>query len=211
MAKIEPFEKFLPEYERWFEENRGFYLSELNLFKELIGEIPPSAVEIGVGSGRFAAPLGINYGVDPSPRMLKKALERGLKVARGVAEYLPLKSEHFEFALMVTTVCFVDDVFKSFREAARILKNGGLFAVGFVDRNSFLGRFYEAKKERSKFYKPATFYSTEEILRFGEKSGFQTVKIMQTIFDKTDQIYSVEEGFGRGAFVGVLFRKPKNP
>jgi len=208
MAKIEPFEKFLPEYERWFEENRGFYLSELNLFKELIGEIPPSAVEIGVGSGRFAAPLGINYGVDPSPRMLKKALERGLKVVRGVAEYLPLKSEHFEFALMVTTICFVDDPVKTFEEVERILKRHGLFAVGFVDKESFLGRIYEQKKEKSKFYKPALFFSTQEVINLGYQAGLKPLKILQTIFSPEGKIiHPVKEGYGKGAFVGILFKK----
>jgi len=208
MAKIEPFEKFLPEYERWFEENRGFYLSELNLFKKLIGEIPPLAVEIGVGSGRFAAPLGINYGVDPSPRMLKKALERDIKVVRGVAEYLPLKSERFEFALMVTTICFVDDPVKTFEEVKRILKKHSLFAVGFVDRESFLGRIYEQKKEKSKFYKPALFFSTQEVIKLGYRVGLKPLKILQTIFSpESEKIHSVKSGYGEGAFVGILFKK----
>ncbi len=165
-------------------------------------------MEIGVGSGRFAAPLKIPYGVDPSPKMLKKAIEKGLKVTRGVAENLPLKSNRFDLSLMVTTICFVDNPLKSFAEAARILKSKGVFTVGFVDKNSPLGKLYQAKKQNSKFYRPATFFSTEEILQLGRQAGFEVERVLQTIFDTEDKSYPVKEGYGEGSFVGILFKKP---
>ena len=207
MAKIEPFELFTADYEAWFERHKGFYRSELNLMKSLIGKVPPSAVEVGVGSGRFAVPLGIPYGVDPSPSMLKIAKSRGIEVVRGIAEALPLRSGFFDLVLMVTTICFVDDPLKTLREAARILKRDGKLALGFVDRESFLGKLYEAKKERSKFYKPAVFFSTEELLSLGKEVGFKTERVLQTIFSTEDGFYPVKEGHGEGAFVGILLSK----
>jgi SAM-dependent methyltransferase len=207
MAKIEPFERHTEDYELWFENHPGFYRSELNLLGELLGKVPRRSVEIGVGSGRFAAPLGVPFGIDPSPKMSFLAKKRGIKVVLGVAEKLPLKGETFDLALMVTTICFVDDPLKTFREAARILKRDGKFAVAFVDRESFLGRLYERKKERSKFYKPARFFSTNELLRLGRAAGFETERVLQTIFDLPDRFYETKEGYGGGAFVGILFRK----
>ena len=48
-------------------------------------------MEIGVGSGRFAQPLGVKIGIDPSRNMLKFAKERGIQVIRGGGENLPFK------------------------------------------------------------------------------------------------------------------------
>ena len=75
------------------------------------------------------------------------------------------QNNQFDFALMVTTVCFLDDVLTAFREAFRILKPRGSLLVGFVDKKSQLGKIYEAKKVNHPFYRFATFYSTEEIIQ----------------------------------------------
>jgi len=210
MAKVEPFEKFTLDYENWFERNDKLYLSELKLLKDLIKEEHyKNSVEVGVGSGRFAQPLGVKYGVDPSMAMLKIALQRGIKVVKGIAEELPLKSSLFEFVLTVTTICFVDDIAKTFKEIERILKPKGFLVVGFVDRSSFLGQLYEKKKPYSKFYKPATFYSTEEVIQIAHKyTSLKLERVKQTIFGIENKIYPAKEGWGEGAFVGLLFRKP---
>src|SRR6202011_4339241 len=57
------------------------------------GLLPKDGVgmEIGVGSGRFAAPLGIRYGVDPSVKMRTLAQARGIEAVEGVAEKLPYR------------------------------------------------------------------------------------------------------------------------
>lgn len=79
MTKIEPFEKHAPEYEAWFGKNRFVYESELRAIK---GQLPErgEGIEVGVGSGRFAAPLGIKLGVDPSRKMRKFARGRGPEI-----------------------------------------------------------------------------------------------------------------------------------
>ena len=209
MPKIEPFEVYTEDYEKWFERNKGLYLSEVNMLKNLIKDITfQKPLEVGIGSGRFAKPLNVIYGIDPSVAMLKLAKKRGLKVVKGVAEKLPVKTSSVDFVLMVTTICFVDDPIASVREVERILKTGGYFLIGFVDKNSFLGRFYELKKPHSKFYKPAVFYSTGEVLELiGKNTSLEVVNIAQTIFGFENRIYPYKEGFGEGAFVGILFRK----
>jgi ubiquinone/menaquinone biosynthesis C-methylase UbiE len=211
MPKIEPFELYTEDYERWFEKNDLLYRSEINLLKHLLeqNEVETSnGIEVGVGSGRFAVPLNVPFGIDPSLAMLKIAKNKGIKVSLGVAEALPLKSKTFNFALMVTTICYVDDLIRSLKEIERILKNGGYFLVGFVDRESFLGKIYEKRKPFSKFYKPAKFYSTKEILKLTEENTtLKAVSIGQTIFGTENKLYPIKEGFGEGAFVGILFKK----
>src|SRR5579884_2902945 len=124
MLGIDAFERYASEYDAWFERNQPAYEAELRAVRAML---PPSGVglEIGVGTGRFAATLGIRSGLDPSPAMAAIARRRGVEVTIGKAELLPFAGEEFDYALMVTTICFVDDVGSAFREAARVLKPGG--------------------------------------------------------------------------------------
>jgi hypothetical protein len=61
-----------------------------------------------VSTGRFAAPLGLRAGVNPVREMLKLA-PRELDLVEGVGEMLPLRSQAFPCALLVVTLCFVQD------------------------------------------------------------------------------------------------------
>ena len=80
MPRIEPFEKYSEKYEDWFERNEFVYKSEIQALKELLPKVK-KGIEIGVGSGRFAVPLGIKTGVDPSPRMRERLHnKKGLKL-----------------------------------------------------------------------------------------------------------------------------------
>ena len=83
-------------------------------------------IEIGVGTGRFAAPLGIESGIEPS-KMAIIAKNRGINVINAFAEHLPIKNSVFDFVLMVTTVCFLDNIENAFQEVKRILKPGAQF------------------------------------------------------------------------------------
>ena len=116
MTRIEAFEKYSNEYDKWFIKNQNIYLAELNAIKRLV----PSGkfgVEIGVGSGRFALPLGIKVGVDLGGRLTIITRKRGIQVYEGVAEQLPFNDKTFDFVLFVTTICFVDDLEESLKEA----------------------------------------------------------------------------------------------
>ncbi|MBW1810162.1 MAG: methyltransferase domain-containing protein [Deltaproteobacteria bacterium] len=202
MPKTEPFEKYSNEYDEWFEKNRDLYDAELEAIRQLVPPIAARGMEVGVGTGKFAIPLGIKIGVDPSEKMAIKARKQGIEVYQNVAEYLPFNDARFEFVLMVTTICFVDDVLRSFKEAFRVLKHDGCIIVGFVDKESELGRRYSAKRENSKFYIEATFFSTKEVLVYLEEAGFGKVRIKQTLIPEEPQ-GTVLESFGKGAFVVI--------
>jgi len=205
MPKIKSFERHTNQYENWFKNNRFAYESELQAVKALVPE-NGTGIEIGVGTGRFAEPLGIKSGIEPSRAMGKIARQRGIEVFNGVAEALPFDNDQFDFALMVTTICFLDDIELSFKEVHRVLKTGGAFIVGFVDRNSSIGIIYEKHKNESVFYRNATFFSIDEIISYLEKAGFKNFSFTQTIFRNLDEISDVEpvkKGYGEGSFVVV--------
>ncbi len=209
MSKTEPFDKYIDEYEKWFEENHYVYLSELDAVRHFI-PVGKKGIEIGIGTGRFALPLGISEGVEPSSVMRNFALHKGLEVYDGIAEALPLPDASHDFALMITTICFVDDVNKVFREISRILKTGGSFVIGLVDKKSSLGKIYEKMKEQNKFYRFATFYSVDEVKKLLEDNGFSDVQIIQTVFGEMNEIKSSQifkEGYGEGGFVVISANK----
>jgi ubiquinone/menaquinone biosynthesis C-methylase UbiE len=202
MPRTGAFDKHSDAYDEWFNKNLDLYEAELEAIRQLIPPPGTEGMEVGVGSGKFAVPLGIKIGVEPSEKMAAKARMLGIEVYPGVAEKLPFPDEKFNFVLMVTTICFVDDVRKSFREALRVLKPGGSIIVGFVDKESELGKKYAEKKEKSKFYKEATFFSTEEVLKSLKKAGFRIDQIKQTLIPGDDS-ECILDGFGKGAFVVI--------
>ena len=59
------FEANIDRYDRWYEEHRRAYRAELDAVRRLL-PAAGSGLEIGVGTGRFAAPLGVGVGLDPS-------------------------------------------------------------------------------------------------------------------------------------------------
>jgi ubiquinone/menaquinone biosynthesis C-methylase UbiE len=120
MPRISPFEKYAEQYESWFEKNRWVYEADLRAVKAMLPAVG-TGLEIGVGTGRFAGPLGIKDGVEPSKRMRDFAQKRGIQAVDGMAEELPFVDSQFDFVLMVTTVCFVDDIGKALMEAYRVL------------------------------------------------------------------------------------------
>lgn len=209
MAKIKPFEEHSSRYDDWFEKNKFAYLSELQAVKKLLPE-NGDGIEIGVGSGRFSAPLGIKFGVEPSARMREIAKQRRIEVVGGIAENLPFADDRFDYALMVTTICFLDDIKAAFSETRRILKPDGQLVIGFVDKESSLGEFYHKRRRENIFYRIATFYSVNEVVFHLKETGFKYFSFDQTIFHDLTKITHVEpvkEGFGQGSFIVIRVSK----
>lgn len=202
MPKTKPFEKHSDRYDMWFEKNRDIYHAELEAVRRMIPSHAARGMEVGVGSGKFAVPLNVKVGVEPSEKMAAKAEKQGVRVFRGVAEDLPFAYYQFDFVLMVTTICFVDDVLKSFREAFWVLKPNGCIIVGFVDKESELGKQYVIKRNMSVFYKDATFFSTREVCNYLADAGFRDLTFKQTLIPG-DQQTTIQDGFGKGSFVVV--------
>ena len=209
MKNRDVFEKYAQEYDKWFDENKDVYKSEIMILR---GLIPREGVglEVGVGTGRFATPLGIKMEVEPAKAMADMARKRGINVHEGRAEALPFDDESFDFVLMMTTICFLEDPLLALEEAKRVLKPEGHIIIGIIDRDSPLGMSYERKKTTSKFYKYANFHSADEVLNWLRSLNFGHIVTRQTIFKSPEEIDALEpfeEGHGKGAFVAISARK----
>lgn len=195
------------DYDQWFEKHSAVYQSEILAIQQAIPQ-NKKGIEIGVGTGRFAEPLNIKFGVEPSENMAEVAEQRGITVYRAYAENLPIENNSFDFALMVTTVCFLSDIPKAFSEVHRILKPNGEIILAIIDKNSELGRKYEMEKSTNKFYKDAHFQSTEELTTLLQKSGFQNFQYWQALTSvRENEIEKPKTGFGQGSFVVIKANK----
>jgi SAM-dependent methyltransferase len=205
MPTTEPFDRLTQQYEAWFEANEAAYQSEIDALESLRPD-PGFGVEIGVGSARFAEPLDIAVGVDPSGPMLDIARDRGITGIKGVAEALPFADETFDTALLVTTICFVDDLAATFSEAHRVLDADGALVIGYIDEDSPVGQQYKEMKAENPFYKDARFHTTDDVLSELEAAGFSATETVQTIFGwpgDLEEPEHVEPGYGEGSFVGI--------
>ncbi|MDD3605138.1 MAG: class I SAM-dependent methyltransferase [Kiritimatiellae bacterium] len=210
MPKTEPFDQLGDRYAAWFEKHPAAYRSELAAVRELWPD-GANGIEIGVGAGHFAAPLGILRGVEPSERMRLQALKRKIGAVSATAENLSFPDASFDAALMVTTICFVDDPQKSLQEMFRVLRPGGCAVIAFVDRDSPLGREYESKRAESPFYRNARFFNAAEVTALMKETGLVDLEYRQTLFTHPGSMRAedpVRPGFGEGAFVVIRGRRP---
>ena len=181
------------------------YQSEVQAVKRFVPQ-NGKGIEIGVGTGRFSVPFGITVGVEPSGAMAEIARKRGITVYDAKADNLPFDDSTFDFALMVTTICFLEDPLQALKEIRRILCPDGKIIIGMLDKDSPLGNEYDAKKKSSKFYQYAEFYSVNQVLEWLRISGYDHVQVLQTIFHNPEEITALEpvkEGHGEGLFVVI--------
>jgi SAM-dependent methyltransferase len=206
---IEVFETWAREYDDWFAQNPLGYESEVRALKSLAGPCR-RGLEVGVGTGRFAVPLGIAVGIEPAGAMAARARARGVQVIQGLAEALPLARSSFDLVAIITALCFFREPFLALTEATRVLASPGQMLIGMIDRDSPLGRLYEAKRLQSKFYRDARFYGVRQVLAWLRDLGYIDERVCQTIFRGLAEITSLEPvqaGFGAGGFVVISARK----
>jgi len=203
------FDAYTDEYEEWFNRNASTYLSELELLRMAIPK-SGQGLEVGVGTGRFAAPLGVDLGIDPSENMLQVAKSRGIEVLLGRGEQIPFKDAVLDYVLIMVTICFVDEPNRIVEESRRAIKKDGRIIIGIIDRDSWLGKLYLARKSKSKFYREARFFSAGEVIELLKNNNFKDIKVYQTIFGnpaKLEMIQHHKEGCGEGGFAVIYGHK----
>jgi ubiquinone/menaquinone biosynthesis C-methylase UbiE len=173
------FDEFADEYDRWFDEHREIYDAEVRMLQDAVPRTG-RGLEIGVGSGRFAAPLGIRFGIDPSRNLLRIAKNRGIEVVAGVGEHLPYRGVSFDYVLMNTVICFLDDAPAVFCEINCVLKAGGILTVGFIEKNGEVDREYSREPGKGTFLRFAKFLAVEDVVRFFQDAGFADVSVTGT-------------------------------
>jgi ubiquinone/menaquinone biosynthesis C-methylase UbiE len=132
----------------YYDATRGFPPGEdINaaaFLAQVAGIQPTSRVlEIGVGTGRIAVPLrahtGLFVGVDISVPMMdvlrdkQRQAAQQVQVVLGDVQRLPLPAASVDYVLAVHILHLVPDAEQTLREAARVLRPGGLMLDGKND------------------------------------------------------------------------------
>jgi ubiquinone/menaquinone biosynthesis C-methylase UbiE len=190
-----PFDDLALEYDAWFDKDGSLiFFIEVQAFKSFLLTLPKPWLEIGVGSGRFARALGIKTGIDPSFKLLQMARRRGVTALSGRGEQVPFDKESFGAVFIIVTLCFLDSPLEVLEEANRILFPGGKIVLGLVLKESPWGQFYQSKKARGhRFYRYATFYSYDEVVRLMAQAGFVIERIISTLFQKPGKVHRTED------------------
>ncbi len=204
------FDKAAERYDSWFDRNPFAYESEVGAIQALLPD-RGRGLEVGVGTGRFAARLGINVGLEPSRAMGDLARQRGIDVHVGRAEQMPFANRSFDFVLIVTTICFLSDVPAALRETYRVLSFGGYMLIGMLDFYSPIGKSYAERVANKDFFRDAVSLSVDEVISHLTKAGFSSFDLRQTIFQEPHAMIAadpVRKGQGEGLFVAIRAMKP---
>lgn len=132
-------------YHAWYETQRGAWIAglELALLYDLLrprqGE---SVLDVGCGTGWFAGAFAARgpevTGLDRDLPALAFAQRRapGIALVGGTAEALPFADGAFDYALAVTSLCFVADPAQALHELWRISRRA--VVLGLLHRRSLL-------------------------------------------------------------------------
>lgn len=171
------FDEYAEDYDRWFDEHRDECLGELVRIRKVLPPPDSRSVEVGVGSGRFAAPLGVMLGIEPSLALCRMARQQGIEIIRGRVESLPIKDGSCSSVLLVTVICFLDDPVPAFRELHRILVQKGALIIGFIERDKRVAQKYLREGGKRRFLSYARFYSQEEMLAFLKETSLCVIRV----------------------------------
>jgi len=117
----------------------------------------PRLLEVGIGTGRMAAPLadrGVRItGVDIAPRMLAllRAKRPGIDALLAEASRLPFVGASFDAALFVHILHLVPDAGATVRAALRAVRSGGLLISGGDDHANNIREQADAIIRRAAF------------------------------------------------------------
>jgi ubiquinone/menaquinone biosynthesis C-methylase UbiE len=172
------FEEYAGDYDSWFDEHNMVYQAQLRMLRRAVPGFQ-RGLEVGVGSGRFAVPLKITYGIDPSRNLARMAKHRGVEVTCAEAEHLPFRTGSFDFVLMMTVICFLESVPQAFQETYRVLGPGGTFITGFIEAGGEIFQQYRHEPIKGRFLRFATFRTCDEVSGFFKDAGFGDIAVLQ--------------------------------
>ena len=201
------FEDLAERYDAWYDTapGRALFDLELGALRPLFAGTASPKLEVGVGSGRFAAALGLDVGLDLAGAPLLLAKERGVSVVRGAGEELPFRDDAFGVVVLVVTLCFAEDAADGSAEAARVLRPAGRLVVGLVPLDSAWGCSYEAKgRAGHPFYRQARFLTLAEHRRLLAAADFRIVDSRSTLLQAPSD-GPVAEPVQRGVADGAGF------
>jgi SAM-dependent methyltransferase len=79
--------------------------------------------------------------------------------------------------LVMTALCYFDDLRQAFREILRVLRPGGRLTIGFLGRGGEIAEQYRYTRDKGTFLAHATFYTPGEVTRMLGEAGFSDIHV----------------------------------
>ncbi|MBS4061635.1 MAG: class I SAM-dependent methyltransferase [Bacteroidetes bacterium] len=135
--------------------------------------------------------------------MLEYARQRGVEVQNGVAENLSYENESFDFAVLINSICFIDNPEMAVKESYRILKNEEEIIIAILDKENRLWSLF-SKREEEPVLLACPLFSVPKIRELLEKNKFRVTQTNQTLENPaTSKIENPVEGYGKDSFVVI--------
>lgn len=168
--------------------------------EEFMAQLPLGAgarvLDVACGTGNTAIPLArrgcVVTGVDIAPNLLEQARERaaaeGLEILfdEGDAESLPYESEGFDAVVSVFGAMFAPRPELVAAEMARMLKPGGLLAMGNWNPASFSGLMFKTSAKHAPpppGVPPPVLWGDDGTVRQRLAGGFRDIRTQVTPLD----------------------------
>jgi ubiquinone/menaquinone biosynthesis C-methylase UbiE len=208
------FDQQAEEYDAWYDtpKGRAIFAQELEALQPLLDGLRHPWLEVGVGSGRFAAALGIEVGVDPARRALNLAARRGITTIAARAEQLPFPDASFGAVLFMVTLCFVAEPVAALREARRVLRLDGGLVLGLLLAEGPWGQYYQTQAAAGHpYYQGAHFFTRAELGSLLTTVGLQAVRTRSALFGSPRAepvVEPAQDGDDRAAGFTALLATP---
>jgi SAM-dependent methyltransferase len=155
-------------YDAWYESPRGRWIGDTEfalLYSMLAPQRGEALLDVGCGTGCFSrrfADAGLAVtGIDLDAPALRFARDHAPAIAfvQADAVRLPFPDGAFDFAIAVTSLCFVQAIDRAVAEMLRVSRRG--IAIGLLNRRSLLYR-QKGRSRQPNSYSGARWHTRNE-------------------------------------------------
>ena len=233
MSNKQKFDGYAAKYDEWFMKNENLFISELKLFKKVLGDISgKKLLSVGCGSGLFESYIDNSNieGIEPSEDMGQIAIKRGVNVIKfGLIEDVELPDEEYDIIYFNGSSSYMEDLSPVYEKCLRALKKDGKLILLDVPKESAFGFMYLLGKSLNtydhEFLKGAmpelpyplalaasgVWHTTEEKIDVIKKLGITKFSFYQTLIKNplytNEEPEEVVEGYKSGGYVAIIAEK----
>ena len=233
MSNKQKFDGYAAKYDEWFMKNENLFISELKLFKKVLGDISgKKLLSVGCGSGLFESYIDNSNieGIEPSEDMGQIAIKRGVNVIKfGLIEDVELPDEEYDIIYFNGSSSYMEDLSPVYEKCLRALKKDGKLILLDVPKESAFGFMYLLGKSLNTYdheflegampelpyplalASSGVWHTTEEKIDVLKKLGITKFSFYQTLVKNplytNEEPEEVVEGYKSGGYVAIIAEK----
>lgn len=227
------FDGYAAKYDEWFMKNENLFISELRLFKKVLGDITGKRLlSVGCGSGLFESYIDCSNieGIEPSEDMGNIAVKRGINVIKfGLIEDVDLPDDEYDIIYFNGSSSYMEDLVPVYEKSLKALKAGGKLILLDVPKESAFGFMYLLGKSLNTYdheylegampelpyplalASSGVWHTTEEKIGVLRDLGVSKFDFYQTLVKNplytNEEPEEVVEGYKSGGYVAIIAEK----